>query len=66
MIQVGEKILGIQGHPEFTKAYDRLLMENRVEKMGKSNVEAGIKSLDLPIHPQLIVKWVHNFLKNRL
>ncbi len=48
MFQVGNRMLGVQAHPEFSKAYDRVLMEDRVEKMGSTVVQAGIESLALP------------------
>ncbi|MBX2872626.1 MAG: gamma-glutamyl-gamma-aminobutyrate hydrolase family protein, partial [Saprospiraceae bacterium] len=34
MFQVGDRMLGVQAHPEFSKAYDQVLMETRVERMG--------------------------------
>lgn len=63
MIQVGEKILGIQGHPEFSKAYDRVLIENRVAIMGADVVEAGLKSLEQDVHQKALRAWVLRFLK---
>lgn len=62
MIQVGATMLGIQAHPEFTKAYDHLLMETRVDRIGKEVVDAGIESLSLPLSTFLIQKWVLSFL----
>ncbi len=63
MISVGNHFLGIQGHPEFTKAYNRLLMNARVERMGKELVIAGIESLAIEVDQQLIRDWVRSFLK---
>ncbi|MEZ4887284.1 MAG: hypothetical protein R3E32_21310 [Chitinophagales bacterium] len=62
MIRVGEKILGIQGHPEFTKGYDLEFMENRRERIGTEKVEKGIDSLGMNIDRGLIVGWIENFL----
>lgn len=64
IMQVGKRILGIQAHPEFPKEYDKLLMEQRVEKMGAAIVQNGITSLNKTIHPQLIHDWVMNFIKS--
>lgn len=63
IVQVGENILGIQAHPEFTRAYDQILMELRKEKIGAAVVEHGIDSLQKNIDRELIRKWVFNFLK---
>jgi len=62
LIQVGENMLGIQGHPEFSKAYDRLMMERRIDRMGKDLVEEGIASLQKEVHTQLMHDWFLNFL----
>ena len=64
MIQVGEKILGIQGHPEFTKAYDKVLMQDRVERMGLEKVKSGLASLSLSLDVRLFRQWVIEFLKD--
>lgn len=62
IFQVGDKMLGIQAHPEYTKAYDRYLMESRVDRMGKEIVGAGIASLELEVHRDLIRSWVLSFI----
>lgn len=62
MIQVGQKILGIQAHPEFSKEYDQILMENRIVRMGHELVKQGIESLEKPVHQKLIHDWVLHFL----
>lgn len=64
MFQVGDRMLGIQAHPEFNKAYDQALMEARVELMGIQTVEEGIKSLEKPIHQTEISRWITHFLEN--
>ncbi|MFT5169340.1 MAG: GMP synthase-like glutamine amidotransferase [Saprospiraceae bacterium] len=62
MIQMGQKILGIQAHPEYSKAYDQTLMENRINRMGQEVVKQGIESLENPVHQNLIHDWVINFI----
>lgn len=62
MIQVGEKFLGIQGHPEFSKAYDQLMIERRVDRMGEKVVAEGIASLEKEVHTQLMHDWFLQFL----
>ena len=63
MIQVGDKFLGIQAHPEYSKEYDQILMENRVERMEREIVKQGIKSLEKQVDQQLIRDWVIHFVK---
>lgn len=63
IIQVGQTFLGIQGHPEYSVAYDQLLMENRVGRMGKKIVDAGVKSFTKPIHVAIVKEWILNFIR---
>lgn len=60
---VGKYILGIQAHPEFPKSYNQALMEDRYLRIGEEKVKAGIESLKLPTHSDLIAIWIANFLK---
>lgn len=62
MFQVGERMLGVQAHPEFSRPYDRVLMEDRVEKMGAAVVKAGVESLALPLDAGLFCQWSTQFL----
>lgn len=63
IIQIGERILSIQGHPEFTRNYNQTLMEGRVKRMGVEKVTAGIASLTKPIDIDLFRAWVARFLE---
>lgn len=62
IFRVGETMLGIQAHPEFSKEYDRLLMENRVDRMGESVVKTGVESLEKDIDADVIREWVKHFI----
>ncbi|MEM9526235.1 MAG: amidotransferase [Bacteroidota bacterium] len=62
IFQVGEKMLGIQAHPEFSKAYDKYLIELRRNKLGDAVADHGIKSLDQDIQHSIIRNWVLNFI----
>jgi GMP synthase-like glutamine amidotransferase len=62
MFRVGERMLGIQGHPEFSKAYNRALMENRAEQLGNEVVQKGLESLKNPAHRDEIAAWIVRFL----
>jgi len=65
MIQVGAHFLGIQGHPEFSRAYCYALMQNRKESIAKSNFSRGINSLTLDVDDQLLMCWLLNFLQQK-
>ena len=62
VIQKEEHMLGIQGHPEFSIAYDRKLMEDRVERMGAETVRIGLESLEKDPHRALFSQWITDFL----
>ncbi|GLU53291.1 glutamine amidotransferase-related protein [Dyadobacter frigoris] len=66
MFQVGETMLGIQAHPEFPKAYDKALMELRVERIGERKVEMGVMSLELPTEEIQMAQWIVNFADRRI
>ena len=65
MFQVGERMLGIQGHPEFTKAYERALLEDRMERIGPSVVQSALESLELPVDRALLADWMMGFVGGR-
>ncbi len=61
MFQVGEKMVGIQAHPEFSKHYNQVLMEARIKRMGAEKVASGITSLQLPVHDAIFREWIYSF-----
>ncbi len=63
ILQVGDRMMSIQAHPEFSKAYDRTLMEARVERMGIEKVQKGIASLKKVVDMELFRSWVDKFLQ---
>lgn len=62
MIQVGKKMLGIQGHPEFSSEYVKFLMESRINRIDESIIKEGLDSLKLPKHNDIVGKWINEFL----
>ncbi|MBI2687054.1 MAG: amidotransferase [Acidobacteria bacterium] len=56
------KMLGIQGHPEFTPAYAEALLHLRRERIGAEKVDAALATLGKPLDAQLIRGWVENFI----
>jgi len=62
MLQIGEHILTIQGHPEFTKAYSQTLMQYRADMIGRQRVQQGLDSLLLPVHDRILMRWIYQFI----
>ena len=62
LVQMGSHFFSIQGHPEFTKAYSRALMQSREDALDERQFEQGMSSLDLPEDDGLIAQWIVNFL----
>ena len=62
MFRVGERMLGIQPHPEFTLAYSEALILNRVERIGEAKVRAALSSLSRTTDEAVVAKWIVEFL----
>lgn len=62
LILVGATLLGVQGHPEFTKGYAADLMEYRRGGMPDELIEAGLASLSKPTDAKLMAQWLLNFM----
>lgn len=63
MVQHGHVFLGIQGHPEFSKAYASGLMERRRDIIPPERVDAGMQSLRLPVDGMTVGRWILNFMR---
>jgi len=62
MFQLGENIIAIQGHPEFTKPYARDLMGFRRELLGEERYTAGVESLQKSTDELTIARWMLHFI----
>jgi GMP synthase-like glutamine amidotransferase len=62
MIQIGNHILTIQGHPEFTKVYSHELLHFRREALTESVFLKGLESLDQNVDDKLVAQWIMSFL----
>lgn len=63
MMQVGETFLGIQGHPEFTRAYLADLLASRRDQSDPKRLQAARHSLRQPVHDILVAHWILNFIR---
>ncbi len=62
IFRVGQRMLGVQAHPEFSKAYDKILMETGIDRMGEESVAKAIKTLSLPLDATRFIQWTVRFL----
>lgn len=63
MYQIADRVLTFQGHPEFSREYDRALMDRRKEILGEAVYNAGVESLKLPIDSLRVASWMLAFLR---
>jgi len=62
IIQIGDKMLGIQGHPEFSSDYVKALMMDRTNRIGEETVKTGLESLKKTTQSLLVAHWMSNFI----
>jgi len=60
--RVGETMLGIQAHPEFTSNYSRALLNDRTARIGADRVNEALSTLDVPTDQSLVSLWLASFL----
>lgn len=62
-LTLGERIMGLQGHPEFVPEYSAALMEaRRGTLIPDSVVDAGLASLELEPDRPVLASWIRRFL----
>ncbi len=59
---IGDKVLTLQGHPEFEKAYSRDLMVMRRETIGEEVFELGVASLERETDDDKVGHWIIDFV----
>lgn len=55
------RMLGIQGHPEFTPAYAEALLRLRRERIGAGGVDEALATLSHPRSTDLLAHWATNY-----
>ena len=66
MFRVGSAMLGIQAHPEFSKAYTQRLMELRREKIGPVKVAKALEGLGQDVNSTVFAQWITAFLQQNI
>lgn len=62
MFSVGDTMLGIEGHPEFTPAFNEALIRARRDRIGSERAEEALKGVNGPTDSALVGKWIAQFL----
>ncbi|MBU2887786.1 gamma-glutamyl-gamma-aminobutyrate hydrolase family protein [Gilvimarinus agarilyticus] len=62
MTYIAPSVLTFQGHPEFTLAYARALMEGRVRAIGDKKVQGALATLTEPLDDERVLSWILRFL----
>jgi GMP synthase-like glutamine amidotransferase len=60
---IGERVMTLQGHPEFNKPYAAALMGKRQTLIGPTTFARGMDSLSRETHSEVIGQWLLNFLR---
>src|SRR5690606_40916130 len=55
---IGEQVLALQGHPEFTPAYTRRLLPRRETCVGSELLQQGLNSLEQPTDAGRVCNWM--------
>ncbi|WP_322998496.1 type 1 glutamine amidotransferase [Castellaniella sp.] len=64
MMQVGDTCLGIQGHPEFSRAYLEDLLDTRRDRITPERLLAARHSLRGSTDDLLVGRWILNFIRS--
>jgi GMP synthase-like glutamine amidotransferase len=63
MFRVGETMLGIEGHPEFTVKYGVALIGARRALIGEQRAQSALESLKGKTDSPAVGRWIERFLK---
>lgn len=62
MFSVADHMLGIQGHPEFSRDFLRSLIEDRTQLIGANTSSIALESLDKGHQGFLVGQWITQFI----
>lgn len=63
MFMIGSNMLGIQGHPEFSKEYNEALFKSRIAAIGEEKVQKAQKIISKNLSNETIGAWVTSFVR---
>jgi GMP synthase-like glutamine amidotransferase len=62
MFRVGDSMLGIEGHPEFTPEFSEALIRARQERIGTARADAALKTVRQPTDAPVVAQWIRRFI----
>jgi len=65
MLQIGNSVLTLQGHPEFSVEFARARLNARREKMNAETYERALVSFDAPRDDQILANWIREFAQTK-
>jgi GMP synthase-like glutamine amidotransferase len=63
MFRVGESLLGIEGHPEFSVEFGAALIRARRERIGARESDRALESLKSKTDASTVGRWIARFLQ---
>jgi GMP synthase-like glutamine amidotransferase len=61
MLQYGNQMMTVQGHPEFSKAYSAALIAKRAGVIPAPRCREALASLNAEVDSRLMMRWIINF-----
>ena len=61
MLQYGDHMMSVQGHPEFSQPYSSALMARRADRIPAPRGREGQASLAAKVDDRLMMRWIINF-----
>ena len=58
------RMIGVQGHPEFTPEYSAALARARRDRIGSDRVDQALASLSAPLNADQVIEWLACELEN--
>jgi GMP synthase-like glutamine amidotransferase len=65
MFRVGDSMLGIEGHPEFTAEFSEALIRARVERIGPVASRAALETVRQPTDAPVVAQWIRKFIERK-
>lgn len=62
MFSVGDHILCLQGHPEFTPAFAKGRLDSRIDRVGRDTYDRAVGSLGHPTNTAELGEWLRRFV----
>ena len=61
MFRVGKTMLGIEGHPEFSGAFNEALIRDRRERIGVATADRALEGVNGPTDSSVVGQWIAEF-----